>query len=82
MQLNSVPVIVYNKEWLPFKDTIDWKSFCILVHENEIDKLKEKLLNITDQHYEQMLNTGKQIYNEYFTMEGMSNNILKTLQAL
>ena len=65
MQLNSVPVIVYNKEWLPFKDTIDWKSFCILVHENEIDKLKEKLLNITDQHYEQMLNTGKQIYNNY-----------------
>lgn len=82
LQLNSVPVIVYTKEWLPFKNTINWESFCILVHENEIDKLKEKLLNITDQHYEQMLNTGKQIYNEYFTMEGMSNNILKTLQAL
>lgn len=82
LQLNSVPVIVYNKVWLPFNDTINWKNFCILVHENEIYKLKEKLLNITDQHYEQMLNTGKQIYNEYFTMEGMSNNILKTLQTL
>jgi len=82
LQLNSVPVIVYDKEWLPFKDIINWSSFCILVHENEIDKLKYKLLNITDQQYEQMLITGKQIYSEYFTMEGMSRNILKTLQNL
>lgn len=82
LQLNSVPVIVYDKEWLPFKDTIDWKSFCILVHESEIDTLKEKLLNVTDQHYEQMLKIGKQIYEEYFTMKGMSKNILKTLQNI
>jgi len=82
LQLNSVPVVVYDKEWFPFNTMIDWSSFCILVPANEIDTLKEKLLRVTDSEYEQMLTNGKQIYSEYFTMEGMSNNILKTLQNL
>jgi len=82
LQLTSVPVIVYDKEWLPFNDMIDWNSFCVLIHENEIDNIKEKLLNISDQKYQQMIKAGKHTYKEYFTMEGMSNNILKMLQRL
>lgn len=82
LQLNSVPVIVYDKEWFPFNNMIDWSSFCVLVHESEIDNIKEKLINITEQKYQQMLKIGKQIYKEYFTMKGMSTNILKTLQGL
>jgi len=82
LQLNSVPVIVYDKEWFPFNNTIDWNSFCVLIHEDEIDSLKENLLSITEQEYEHMLKIGKQVYIEYFTMEGMSLNILRTLQYI
>lgn len=80
LQLNSVPVIVYDKDWFPFSDVISWNEFCVLVPFNEISLLKERLLNIKDEQYVAMLSKGKQIYKEFFTMEGMSINILKTLQ--
>lgn len=80
LQLDSIPVIVYDKEWFPFEKEIDWKRFSVLVHVSELDKLKEKITNITDSEYSKMLDYGKKIYAEYFTMEGMSKNILKTLQ--
>jgi hypothetical protein len=80
LQLNSVPVIVYDKVWFPFSDIINWSEFCVLVPFNEISLLKEKLLNIDNEQYNTMLIKGKQIYKEFFTMEGMSNTILKTLQ--
>jgi len=81
LQLNSVPVIVYDKRWFPFENTIDWNSFCVLIHSNDIHLIKDKITSINDQQYSDMLLKGKQIYKEYFTMEGMSRNILNILKA-
>ena len=80
LQLNSVPVIVYDKDWFPFNDTINWNEFCVLVHVNELHLLKEKLVNINEEQYNTMLLKGKQIHKEFFTMERVSTNILKLLQ--
>ncbi len=82
LQLESVPVVVYDKRWFAFEDRIDWSSFCVLVHCNEIETIKDRLLQIDDSQYQSMLKSGKRIYSEYFTMKGMSENILKTLQTL
>lgn len=82
LQLNSVPVIIYDKEWFPFNDRINWSSFCVLVHFNEIHNLKSKLLSITDEKYSEMITAGKQIYNTYLTLEGMSYAILNTLKII
>ena len=81
MQLNSIPVVVYDKKWFPFEDVIDYESFCVLVHETEIPNLKNKLSQITDKQQEQMLASGKKIYEKYFTLEGMCKQILRILQA-
>jgi hypothetical protein len=81
LQLNSIPVIVYDKEWLPFKGEIDYASFCVLVEESEIPTLKDKLLSISQDTQVRMLERGKTIYNKYFTLEGMSKQILKTLKS-
>jgi hypothetical protein len=81
LQLNSIPVIVYDKEWLPFNDEIDYDSFCVLVKVDEIPTLKEKLLSISQDTQVSMLEQGKIIYNRYFTLEAMSKQILKTLKA-
>lgn len=80
LQLNSIPVIVYDKEWLPFKGEIDYESFCVLVEESEITTLKDRLLNISKDSQVKMLERGKTIYNKYFTLEGMSKQILKILK--
>lgn len=80
MQLGSIPVFVYDKPFFPFADVIDWKSFCVLIQEKEISDLKNILLSIDTDTQNKMLNCGEKIYNEYFTLEGMSNNILKFLE--
>lgn len=80
MQLNSIPVFVYNGEWFPFNKYIDWNEFSVVIHENEIPILKDKLKKYTTEQKEKMLKKGKEVYKEYFTMEGMSKNILRYLQ--
>lgn len=81
LQLNSIPVIVYDKKWLPFEDVIDYASFCVLVHEKEIPYLKNILNNISDNQQCKMLQKGKEVYAKYFTLEGMCNQILQILKA-
>ena len=81
LQLNSIPVIVYDKKWLPFEDEIDYESFCVLVHADEICNLKNILNNISDKQQKDMLKRGKIIYNKYFTLDGMCKQILKALQS-
>ena len=76
LQLNSIPVIVYDRKWLPFEDEIDYDSFCVLVNENEIDNLKNILNQISDDRQYKMLQKGKEIYEKYFTLEGMCKQIL------
>ena len=80
LQLNSIPVIVYDKEWFPFNETIDWSSFCVLVHATELHSLKNKLKSINHEQKQQMLSKGREVYNKYFTLEGTSAQILKILQ--
>ena len=80
MQLNSIPVFVYNGDWFPFNKFIDWNEFSVLIHEDKISTLKDKLKSYTSEEKNKMLKKGKEIYNEYFTMEGMSKNILRYLK--
>jgi len=82
LQLMTIPIFVYNKPFFPFSDFINWNDFCVLIHEDEIPILKEKLKTISVDKQEEMLIKGREIYKTYFTMEGMSLHILKTLQGL
>ena len=79
IQLNSVPVIIYDKKWLPFEDVIDWKDFCVLVNLKDLHNIKNLLMNISDDEYNEMLRIGKITYSKYFNMEGMSRKILEML---
>lgn len=82
MQLNSIPVFIYTERWFPFEKFINWDKFCVIIHESEIPNLKSKLLSYTDEEKNNMLKNGKTIYNEYFTMEGVSKNILRYLNEV
>jgi hypothetical protein len=79
LQLNSIPVFVYNPEFFPFDDIINYDKFCVRVHENDIDSLKDILLNISEERKTSMLEEGKKVYNEFFTLEKVCDNILRIL---
>jgi len=79
-QLNSVPVYVSDKHYLPWADEIDWDSISILIHENNINNIESILNNITDEKYNFMLENINKIYSKYFTLESVCNNIIKRLK--
>ena len=79
MQLNSIPVVVYNDDWFPFSDTIDWSTFSVCVHEKDISQLNDILKSYTSEQKVELLNNGAKIYKEYFTLEKTCNYILNFL---
>jgi hypothetical protein len=82
MQLGSVPVYIYYKHpHLPFSDRLDWDKLAVLIEQDNITNIGKILTNINDAQYNEMQKYIKKIYPDYFTLQGMSNNILKTLQT-
>jgi hypothetical protein len=82
LQLKSIPVFVYDTEWFPFNDVIDWSTFCICIHKNEINKILDILNSISIRDRQAMIETGFKIYNEYFTLEKACEQILKKLKQI
>lgn len=77
MQLGSVPVYVSDAHYLPWTDEIDWSEICVLVSEDEIPHLKERLLSIDEGRYQRMLENIRRLYDAYFDLEGVCRNIEK-----
>lgn len=74
-QLGSIPIYLWNdKNWLPFKDKIDYSKICISLNIKDIDKLENILLNITEEQYNKMYEEYNKI-KHYFTVKGIYNYI-------
>ena len=44
---NSIPIYIWHdKKILPFEDDINWEDFCIIIHNDDIEKLPEILDNV------------------------------------
>lgn len=80
IQLNSIPIFVYNQEWFPFSDIIDWDSFCIRIHEKDIHNIKKIIKTKTKEDKEKMLINAKNIYEKFFTIESTTKTIIKKLK--
>lgn len=80
MQLNSVPVYISNDFYLPWSDELNWNEFCVIVNESEIQNIGDILRNITDDQYNRMQTKIKEIYNAYFSLDGVCDNILKRIK--
>lgn len=76
LKLGTIPVYIWNDiSWLPFTDLIDYNQLCIVIHVSELDKLESKLLKITKEDYNHMLDYYQQI-KHLFTLDGMSDKII------
>ena len=80
-QLGTIPIYVWNDIcWLPFQNKIDYQKLCVVVHVSELDNLEQKLLEIDETRYNQMLEYYQTI-RHLFELEGMSNQILDDIFA-
>jgi hypothetical protein len=79
MQLGSIPVYVYDEKWTPFSDEINWEDFCVMIPRDKIAKISNILYSITGDKIKEMSKNGEEIYEKYFTMDGMCKNIIKRI---
>jgi hypothetical protein len=78
-KLGTVPIYVWNdREWLPYKDILDYSKICISIHVDQLDTLEEKLLSITEEQYNEMLEEYQKV-KHMFELEYMCDYIIKTV---
>ena len=82
MQLDAVPVYISDRFWLPWQHELNWNEFCVLITEDQIPDIHSILSSIDDDTYEMMKRKIQEIYENYFTMEGMSAKIMQMLEIL
>lgn len=76
MLLKSVPVYFWDdKEWLPYKEYINYTDFAVSIHKSNLNKTYDILSNILEDQYKQMI-TNAELHKKWFTLEGMSRYII------
>ena len=81
LQLGSVPVYISDEHYLPWTDELTWSDFSILVKPGQISGLYDLLAGISEGEYNRLVENGRRVYESYFTLEGMFQNIVKRIQA-
>ncbi len=80
LEMGSIPIYISDEFWLPFKDYINWEEFCILVKPDSIDKIPFIVDSlIKESKHIDMIVKGKEAFNKFFTMEKVSEEIIKYL---
>lgn len=79
IQFGSIPVYIYDDDWRPFKELVDWESFSISIHESQINNIKSVLESVSEEKYKQMSDNLIQVYNEYFSLESVCKIILNKI---
>jgi hypothetical protein len=80
MQLGSIPVVVTDNFYLPWKDELNWEEFAVLVDDLQLQELPSILRSYSTDRIESMREKIKEVYPKYFTMDGMYENILRRIQ--
>lgn len=81
MQLKSIPVYIYTDEpYIPFKDDLDWDNIAILIEKKEICDIDKILKSITTNKIKKIREYTDSIYSDYFTLDGVTKQILKYLE--
>jgi hypothetical protein len=80
MQLQTIPVIITNDYYLPWEDELNWEEFSVLIDEDQIPYIPEVLAGFSDEQVERMRTRLTEVYEEYFSLDGVYNNIIKRLK--
>ena len=80
MALGAVPVYVSDRYWLPWQHELSWHEFCLIIPVDNVQNLPNILRSIPDEMYNNMQRKIKEIYNNYFTLEGTCGKILQMLE--
>ena len=80
MQLQTIPVIITNDRYLPWEDELNWEEFSVFIDEDQIPYIPEVLAGFSDEQVETMRTRLMEVYEEYFSLDGVYTNIIKRIK--
>jgi hypothetical protein len=69
INMGSIPVIIVDDEWtnIPFSNMLDYSSFSIIIHKNDIASLKDILENMPKDGISELHSCLKRVNEEFFS---------------
>ena len=78
IQMQCVPIYISDVFWLPFTNDIKWDKMCLLINEDEIETIPEKVDALLENgEYQNMIDYGQEMYEKHLTWDGCLNTIAK-----
>jgi hypothetical protein len=83
MALGAIPIYIWDDlEWLPYKNKLNWNNFSISINIKDIGTLPEILAAHNSAIIKDKQRMVNQLHEEYFTMEGVCNQIIAMLENI
>lgn len=76
IQLGSIPVIIYDEDWFPFSDELNWSDFSVRIKVDNLDKIDEILSSYDFTEIKQLQENLYKIWTDNFTMSSVCKKIL------
>ena len=78
IQMQCIPIYISDVFWLPFTNDIEWDKMCLLIKEDEIETIPEKVDALLESgEYQNMIDYGQEMYEKHLTWDGCLNTIAK-----
>ena len=79
--MQCIPIYITDEFWLPFTEYIDWSKICLLIDVDKIHTIPNKVDQLLESgEYQNMIDYGQKMYEEYLTWDGCLNTIVKILR--
>lgn len=80
LELGTIPVYLSNYHWLPFNNKIDWKKATIIINENDINQIENKLNKILESSaYDEMTEYISLINEKFLNWNSTIKQILNDI---
>ena len=80
IQMQCIPIYVSDEFWIPFTEYIEWDKMCLLIKEDEIETIPEKVDSLLESgEYQNMIDYGQKMYEKHLTWDGCLNTIARMI---
>jgi hypothetical protein len=76
LQSGTIPVFIYDKKWIPFEEEIDFEKCCVMIDENDVEKIDDILSGINKDKIDEMVKYGEYIYENYYEYNSLANKVI------
>lgn len=82
LKAGSIPVYLYDDEFLPFSDELDFSEIGVKINIHDIDNINKILCDLSEEKIIDMRAKGQYYLQKYFEYEGCFSSIIKKINSI